>query len=96
MPRAHEIAGSNPAVLTDIAVGPVLVRVGGCYPPRRRFDSCRRSFVPLAEWQRCQASNLARRVRFPQGTLIDRGSANGRLPGFEPVMQVQVLLPEPW
>ena len=29
--RAHEIAGSNPAVLTDpIAVGPVLVRVGGC------------------------------------------------------------------
>ncbi len=28
--RAHEIAGSNPAVLTSIAVGPVLVRVGGC------------------------------------------------------------------
>ena len=29
--REHEIAGSNPAVLTDsIAVGPVLVRVGGC------------------------------------------------------------------
>ena len=28
--RAHEIAGSNPAVLTFIAVGPVLVRVGGC------------------------------------------------------------------
>ena len=28
--RVHEIAGSNPAVLTSIAVGPVLVRVGGC------------------------------------------------------------------
>ena len=28
--REHEIAGSNPAVLTWIAVGPVLVRVGGC------------------------------------------------------------------
>src|SRR4029078_11021528 len=55
-----------------IAVDPVLVGVGGCYPPRRRFDSCRRSFVPLAERQRCQASNLARRVRFPQGTLGDR------------------------
>ena len=29
VPREHEIAGSNPAVLTD-AVGPVLVREGGC------------------------------------------------------------------
>ena len=28
--RAHEIAGSNPAVLTFVAVGPVLVRVGDC------------------------------------------------------------------
>lgn len=28
--RVHEIAGSNPAVLTLIAVGPVLVRVGDC------------------------------------------------------------------
>ncbi len=28
--REHEIAGSTPAVLTLIAVGPVLVRVGGC------------------------------------------------------------------
>ena len=28
--REHEIAGSNPAVLTLIAVGPVLVRVGDC------------------------------------------------------------------
>ena len=28
--RAHEIAGSNPAVLTLIAVGPVLVRAGAC------------------------------------------------------------------
>ena len=30
VPRAHEIVGSSPAVLTLIAVGPVLVRVGGC------------------------------------------------------------------
>ena len=29
VPREHEIAGSNPAVLTD-AVGPVLVREGDC------------------------------------------------------------------
>ena len=28
--REHEIAGSNPAILTDDAVGPVLVRAGGC------------------------------------------------------------------
>ena len=41
----------------------------------------------MAERQRCQPSKLARRVRFPQGTLssfFTRGSANGRLPGFEP------------
>ena len=31
--------------------------------------------VPLAERQRFQASNLARRVRFPQGTLTDPGSS---------------------
>ena len=30
VPRAHEIVGSNPAVLTIDAVGPVLVREGGC------------------------------------------------------------------
>ena len=30
VPRAHEIAGSTPAVLTLIAVGPVLVRAGAC------------------------------------------------------------------
>lgn len=34
--------GSNPIALT-IAVESVLVRAGGCYPSRRRFDSCRRS-----------------------------------------------------
>ena len=28
--REHETAGSNPAVLTVIAVGPVLVRAGAC------------------------------------------------------------------
>ena len=28
--REHESAGSNPAVLTSIAVGPVLVRAGAC------------------------------------------------------------------
>ena len=28
--REHETAGSNPAILTFLAVGPVLVRVGGC------------------------------------------------------------------
>ena len=28
--REPEIAGSNPAVLTDLAVGPVLVRAGAC------------------------------------------------------------------
>jgi hypothetical protein len=28
--REHEDAGSTPAAPTDIAVGPVLVRVGGC------------------------------------------------------------------
>ena len=28
--REHEIAGSTPAVLTAIAVGPVLVRAGAC------------------------------------------------------------------
>lgn len=44
--------------------------------------------VPLAERQRCQASNLARRVRFPQGTL-ERKPFRGRrcwyaMPGFEP------------
>ena len=27
--REHEIAGSNPAILTDNAVGPVLAREGG-------------------------------------------------------------------
>ncbi len=31
VPREHEIAGSNPTVLTEFdAVGPVLVREGGC------------------------------------------------------------------
>ena len=30
VPREHEIAGSNPAVLTIFAVGPVLVREGDC------------------------------------------------------------------
>jgi hypothetical protein len=28
--REHEDAGSTPAAPTDVAVGPVLVRVGGC------------------------------------------------------------------
>ena len=28
--REHEIVGSNPTILTFIAVGPVLVRAGGC------------------------------------------------------------------
>ncbi len=28
--REHETAGSNPAVLTSIAVGPVLARAGAC------------------------------------------------------------------
>ncbi len=43
------------------------------------------AFVPLAERQRCRASNPARRVRLPQGTLaFDRGSASGRPSGFEP------------
>ena len=37
------------------------------------FDSLTFPFVPLAERQRCQASNLARRVRLPQGTLCDAG-----------------------
>lgn len=42
----------------------------------------RKQHVPLAERQRCQASNLARRVRLPQGTLQTRvgSSAAERLP----------------
>ncbi len=42
--------------------------------------------VLLAERQMLQASNLARRVRFPQGTLMDFGTKGGqgdqRKPGF--------------
>ena len=51
-----------------------------------RFDFLTfRLDVPLADRQRCQPSKLARRVRLPQGTLErdDRGSANGRPPGFK-------------
>jgi hypothetical protein len=33
-------------------------------------SASRQDDVPLAERQRLQASNLARRVRFPQGTLF--------------------------
>ena len=28
--REHEIVGSNPTILTFVAVGPVLVRAGAC------------------------------------------------------------------
>ncbi len=50
------------------------------------FDSLSFRFVivPLAERQRHQPSKLNRWVQLPQGTLSIRGSANGRLPGFEP------------
>ena len=48
--------------------------------------------VLLAERQRLQASNLARRVRLPQGTLGDRLMV-GRLP-LKQVVKVRVLLPE--
>jgi hypothetical protein len=43
--------------------------------------------VPLAERQRCQPSKLARRVRFPQGTLTTTDPGSSLLvvmPGFEP------------
>ena len=62
-------------------------------PPRKRpsdepwgFDSLTfRLPAPLADRLRLQPSKLAKRVRLPQGTLKrDRGSASGRLPGFEP------------
>lgn len=48
--------------------------------------------VLLAERQRCQASNLARRVRLSQGTLGDRLTV-GRLP-LKQEMKVRFLLPE--
>ena len=48
--------------------------------------------VLLAERQRLQASNLARRVRLPQGTLGDRLTV-GRLP-LKQAVKVRVLLPE--
>ena len=48
--------------------------------------------VLLAERQRLQASNLARRVRFPQSTLGDRLTV-GRLP-LKQVVKVRILLPE--
>ena len=92
MPRAHEIAGSNPAILTycggtragtgrRLLTAPTQVRF---LPPQL--------VVPLAERQRCQISNLARRVRFPQGTLGDRLTAGCR--ALNPAMQVQILLPD--
>ena len=47
--------------------------------------SFRLTNVLLAERQRLQASNLARRVRLPQGTLTDAGSSLlVVMPGFEP------------
>ena len=119
--REHEIAGSNPAVLTE------LMRWGPCWygqaavnrpdagsiPAAAAFDkrkgkptgdgsrARKRSSVTalrvrlpllpldnnvlLAERQRLQASNLARRVRLPQGTLGDPGSSLlVVMPGFEP------------
>ena len=48
--------------------------------------------VLLAERQRLQASNLARRVRLPQGTLGDRLTV-GRLP-LKQAVKVRILLPE--
>ena len=58
------------------------------------FDSLtfRFQLVPLAERQRLQASNLARRVRLPQGTLGDRLTV-GRLP-LKQAVKVRILLPE--
>ena len=40
--------------------------------------------MPLAERQRFQASNLARRVRLPQGTLFIAGCLLVDRRGFEP------------
>ena len=48
--------------------------------------------VPLADRQRLQPSKLARRVRFPQGTLGDRLTV-GRLP-LKQIVEVRILLPE--
>ena len=54
--------------------------------------------VPLAERQRRQPSKLGRRVQLPQGTLreSDRGSASGRLPGFEPGDEGSNPSPRTW
>ena len=54
--------------------------LGGSTPP----PSACNEHVPLAERQRSQPSKLERRVQLPQGIFNDRGSANGRLPAFEP------------
>ena len=92
MPRAHEIAGSNPAVLTycggsragtgrRLLTAPTQVRF---LPPQ---------LCALGRAAEVPGFNLARRVRFPQGTLGDRLTAGCR--ALNPVMQVQVLLPEP-
>ena len=101
--REHEIAGSNPAILTymircgqTVRQRPVKPTSGGSSPPTgafkqrkgkpigdgSRFESGRAMSlegstpslsafmnVPLADRQRLQPSKLARRVRFPQGTL---------------------------
>ena len=73
--REHESVGSNPTAPTDLLrwspcwYGPAAVNrpVAGSIPAAAAVN------VPLAERQRCQASNLARRVRFPPGTLIHSG-----------------------
>ena len=102
--RAHEIAGSNPAVLTSVmrwgpcwygqaavnrhdagsipATAALNKRKGKPTGDGSRFESGRATslegstpslsalvHVPLADRLRLQPSKLARRVRFPQGTL---------------------------
>ena len=113
--REHEIAGSNPAILTDKTMRWVLCWYGKAAVNRRdagsipasaasyqrkgkpigdgsRFESGRAMSLegstpsPSAELQtralgraaRLQASNLARRVRFPQSTLQMIGSVAQR------------------
>ena len=81
MPRAHEIAGSNPAVLTYCGG----TRAGTGRPLLTAWAQVR--FLPP---QLCALGRAGKVPGFQPGEAgsipagHSRGSANGRLPGFEP------------
>ena len=71
LPWEQETAGSNPAVLT-VHSGVAEWRGVGLLNQTMEVQFLPPElYVPLAERQRCQSSKLARRVRFPQGTLAE-------------------------